>query len=84
MLGFENRVRASFNGAIYADGDHLADIVLDGTGTYSGERKLWRFRLVNGQVEDHGDYVMRMNERTRPIRFSSPAFSDAIGYIELL
>ena len=84
MLGFNNRVSASFSGSIFNDDAHLADIELDGTGMTAGQRKLWRCRLLNGQDVHIGEYEMRMENRSRKIRFDGQQANSGYGYVELL
>ena len=84
MFGVSNRVSASFSGSVFNHNGHMADIELDGTGKTSGQRKFWRFRLLNGQVEQIGEYEMRMNDRSRQVRFASNHDDSDYGYVELL
>lgn len=84
MFGFGNRTTASFSGSVYDNSGHMADIELDGCGRYQGSRKLWRYRLVKGQVNSQDECEMRMDNRSRQVRFAADSDSSNYGYVELL
>ena len=50
----------------------------------AGQRKLWRCRLLNGQDVHIGEYEMRMENRSRKIRFDGQQANSGYGYVELL
>ncbi|MDJ0752838.1 MAG: hypothetical protein QNJ45_04920 [Ardenticatenaceae bacterium] len=84
MFGLSNQFQPSFGGVIFANGGHVADIELDGSGQYRGQRKMWRFRLVKGDIVTTKDLTIQLHNDVRSARITSYPDHKNYGYVELL
>lgn len=83
MFSLTQSYQPAFGGVILANEGQVADIELDGSGTYQGQRKMWRFRLVKGQLSSAaGELKIRLNNMIRPARITM--VDGAAGFVELL
>lgn len=84
MFGLSNQFQPTFGGIVFTNGGHVADIELDGSGQYQGQRKMWRFRLVKGDIATASDLKIHLNDNVRSARITSCPDHKNYGYLELL